>query len=412
MAVAPVWPLLTLFATAQALSGAGDVDALVPDPPVIVKFYAPWCPVCQRFEPVFRELGGLVESPTEVVAVNCDHAQCEAYGVDRYPTVLAVLGTIEVPTVITFAGPWDYASFYGWLVRLKIPLRPIPGAWASTPPAAVAGFDAPATPGSGSGTELPGLAATPADAFDGFERLIAPHLSEAHGLDTHGVGVILAGLGALPGGERYACLAANETECPGTLAAGAGQLCNGRFPCSAWAMMHTLVSAAASDDDAIRMIWALAMAILEWFPCQECVEHFSHMVLGTDAYPLASVKSRRGAILWLWSAHNQVNSRTQPPRGVFPSPLDCPNCNTESDVVAYLETAYGAYEKPPTPVPTPDQTTDRTASLVALGSMILIGVFICCLAGLKRPREPKVDRQMLINNPADIFEDGVELQRL
>lgn len=45
--------------------------------------------------------------------------------------------------------------------------------------------------------------------------------------------------------------------------------------------------------------------VKHFFGCQECAQHFEAMA----AKSMDQVKSRREAVLWLWSHHNEVNAR-------------------------------------------------------------------------------------------------------
>ena len=123
--------------------------------------------------------------------------------------------------------------------------------------------------------------------------------------------------------------------------------------------------------------------MLLWFECTECVSHFASMVSGDEPgiHALSSVKSRRGAVLWVWAAHNAVNARVGAPS--FPSPSGCPLCNSESAVVAHLDSTYQFYPPPPPP---PDR-----ASIAVAVVLVLLCLGIAALALCRRRRAPEPD---------------------
>lgn len=64
--------------------------ALPPATPVLLEFYAHWCPACQRFAPHYeRAAAGLAGSGVVVARVDCadESAVCNRYGVRSYPTL-------------------------------------------------------------------------------------------------------------------------------------------------------------------------------------------------------------------------------------------------------------------------------------------------------------------------------------
>jgi len=130
--------------------------------------------------------------------------------------------------------------------------------------------------------------------------------------------------------------------------------------------------------------------VLLWFECTECASHFASMVSGNEPgiHALASVKSRRGAVLWVWAAHNAVNSRVGAPS--FPSPSGCPLCNSESAVAAYLDSTYQFYPPPP-------PAASRPSSIAVAVVLVLLCFGIGALALCRRPR-----REPLKTDPAVI----------
>ena len=350
----------------------------LPTAPAVVEFYAPWCPVCARFAPHFAAVASAVGPPTRAAAINCDVTDCVQYGVTAYPTVVFLTADGGVGV---YPGAFTADALADWLSSRH-----------------GVTFTGGTTDGSGDldddSPPPPAAVASPADAFDGFERLVKMPVSGPRELAAV-VGLSTA-LAALPGGAaRYSCVEAVSTgaaaaSCPA--APSRGPLCRGRYPCVVWAMLHTLVSSAPSDAEAVSTLAAAATAVLLWFECTECVSHFASMVSGDEPgiHALTSVKSRRGAVLWVWAAHNAVNARVGAPS--FPPPSGCPLCNSESAVVAHLDSTYQFYPPPPPP-------PDRTSIAVAVVLVVLclgIGALALCRRSRRAP-EPDPSTTELLN---------------
>lgn len=61
--------------------------------PVLVDFYADWCPPCRALAPVLEELAGQFGNEARVVKVNVEHepALAQAYQVRSIPTVMVIV---------------------------------------------------------------------------------------------------------------------------------------------------------------------------------------------------------------------------------------------------------------------------------------------------------------------------------
>ena len=55
---------------------------------VFVLFYAPWCPFCQRFLPIFEKFSRDKTRECAKVEIDENEILCEKYSVDVVPTVL------------------------------------------------------------------------------------------------------------------------------------------------------------------------------------------------------------------------------------------------------------------------------------------------------------------------------------
>lgn len=100
-------------------------------------------------------------------------------------------------------------------------------------------------------------------------------------------------------------------------------------------MFHYLTVQAARDDrqtDPLEVLRALHGFVKHFFGCSHCSEHFQEMAERRDIW---SVSSKDDAILWLWSAHNEVNKRLagdntedpEFPKKQFPTTDLCAECH-------------------------------------------------------------------------------------
>jgi len=95
-----------------------SADAENPTPNVFVEFYAPWCPFCQKLEPIWNELPNELRkygNETTIARMNVDKYTdyARAYGVSGFPTwmlfeagkpVGAKTGLIDMQTALKYAG--------------------------------------------------------------------------------------------------------------------------------------------------------------------------------------------------------------------------------------------------------------------------------------------------------------------
>ncbi len=79
-------------------------DVLRTDKPVLVDFWAPWCPYCRRIAPSFDKVGEQYADTLVTGKINYDEEPLliERFGIDTIPTLMLfkdgeVLGSIVAP---------------------------------------------------------------------------------------------------------------------------------------------------------------------------------------------------------------------------------------------------------------------------------------------------------------------------
>ncbi|XP_049632424.1 sulfhydryl oxidase 1 isoform X1 [Suncus etruscus] len=113
------------------------------------------------------------------------------------------------------------------------------------------------------------------------------------------------------------------------------------FPCSLWLLFHSLTVQAARSQinpsqesaKAQEVLQAIRAYIRYFFGCRDCAGHFEQMAVAS----MHKVDTRDGAVLWLWSRHNRVNTRLKGspsedphfPKMQWPPRELCPACHNE-----------------------------------------------------------------------------------
>ena len=83
-------------------------EVLQADTPVLVDFWATWCPPCRALAPTIEKIAQQYAGRVKVVKVDTDRA----------PDISAQYGVRSIPTVIAFRGGQEAARWVG--------LRPLP----------------------------------------------------------------------------------------------------------------------------------------------------------------------------------------------------------------------------------------------------------------------------------------------
>ena len=106
-----------------------ELAALAPDTPVLVEFYAHWCPTCQRFAPEFemaakalleKKEGDPLSFDIVVARVDCadEAATCVRFGVPHFPFIrfgaAADFLAKQSPAIETFEGGRNGKEVAAW----------------------------------------------------------------------------------------------------------------------------------------------------------------------------------------------------------------------------------------------------------------------------------------------------------
>ncbi|KAF5778592.1 putative thiol oxidase [Helianthus annuus] len=134
------------------------------------------------------------------------------------------------------------------------------------------------------------------------------------------------------------------------------------FSCGLWVLLHS-ISVRVEDGESQMAFTTTCDFIHQFFNCEECSEHFYNMCSRVST-PFGS---KREYVLWLWTAHNEVNKRLKNaeeslktsdpkfPKTIWPTKRLCPTCynnhnqNEESssidwnhdEVFKFLSSYYG-----------------------------------------------------------------------
>lgn len=94
----------------QNVSAVGDdnfdAEVLKSGVPVVVDFWAEWCPPCRALAPTFEELAGEYEGSVRFVKLDVDDnaAVSQRYGIKSIPTLIFFDGGREVERIVGATG--------------------------------------------------------------------------------------------------------------------------------------------------------------------------------------------------------------------------------------------------------------------------------------------------------------------
>lgn len=89
--------------------------------PILIDFWAPWCPPCRALKPVLDEAAKMLEGKVRIAKVN----------VDEEPQLSAAFGIQSIPTLVLMKGDRALGVFQGFMpantlvkqVLAKIPVE-------------------------------------------------------------------------------------------------------------------------------------------------------------------------------------------------------------------------------------------------------------------------------------------------
>ncbi|XP_023764097.1 sulfhydryl oxidase 2 isoform X1 [Lactuca sativa] len=128
------------------------------------------------------------------------------------------------------------------------------------------------------------------------------------------------------------------------------------FSCGLWVLLHSL-SVRVENEESQMAFTSICDFIHKFFACEECSQHFYNMCSRVST-PFTTT---RDFVLWLWTAHNEVNERLKStealystgdpkfPKSIWPSRHLCPECYTTArdgdwdreEVYKFLGRYYG-----------------------------------------------------------------------
>lgn len=106
------------------------------------------------------------------------------------------------------------------------------------------------------------------------------------------------------------------------------------YSCGLWQLFHYLTVQATNSDkshEPMEVLHAIHGFVKHYFGCTHCSKHFQEMAEKNDIW---KVNTKDDAVIWLWSAHNEVNRRLAGdntedphfPKLQYPSRDTCPQC--------------------------------------------------------------------------------------
>lgn len=109
------------------------------------------------------------------------------------------------------------------------------------------------------------------------------------------------------------------------------------FSCGLWQLFHYLTVQATNSDrshDPLEVLQAIHGFVKHFFGCTQCSLHFQEMAKHNNIW---KVTTKDEAVLWLWTAHNEVNQRLAGdhtedpafPKAQYPLHTACSQCHKQ-----------------------------------------------------------------------------------
>merc|ERR1711865_104589 len=331
----------------------------------LVDFFAPWCPHCQRYAPIWSQAAEDYRTNQQVTfhAVDCttEGDLCGRYDVTGYPTTCAFVshpgGVGRAGCTERNAGSQGYEELLQWIDGIiereyfytNAPAVPnasnaviqpanlvktfVPQTQASTKDLAAAIFLSLRSnillPGNQSLVPGSTRALLLSDWLALVQSALAPS-SQLARLST-----------MLRSGERLSNVEwtaqIDQLQLWGHGADVGFYVCKGEqhgLACGLWQLFHSLVAAATDDVSAKGTLNGIRLFVANFFRCVSCQTHFA--AVSEQVADAAFTANRSTAMMWLWRVHNNVSVRLapqwdlNPSQVLYPSALACARCRSSS----------------------------------------------------------------------------------
>lgn len=92
-----------------------EVEALKSEQPVLVDFFATWCPPCRKLAPIVEEIAEDYAGRVKVAKLNIDEARSVAikYGVSSIPTLILFKNGEPVDRIVGYVPKQDVEKLLG-----------------------------------------------------------------------------------------------------------------------------------------------------------------------------------------------------------------------------------------------------------------------------------------------------------
>lgn len=92
-----------------------EVEALKSEQPVLVDFFATWCPPCRKLAPIVEEIAEDYAGRVKVAKLNIDEARSIAikYGVSSIPTLILFKNGEPIDRIVGYVPKQDVEKLLG-----------------------------------------------------------------------------------------------------------------------------------------------------------------------------------------------------------------------------------------------------------------------------------------------------------
>ncbi|XP_017226956.1 sulfhydryl oxidase 2 isoform X2 [Daucus carota subsp. sativus] len=363
-------------------------DAVLKDTPAtfaIVEFFAHWCPACRNYKPQYEKVAKLFNGanavhPGLILMVRVDCAEkinsnlCDKFSVDHYPLLLwgppsqFVSGSWEPKKenskIISIDDGRTADRLLKWINKQmgssyslddgKYENEHVLSNLSDPGQIARAVYDIEEATSMAFNLILEHKmikSKTRASFIEFLQLIVAHHPSRRCRKGSANILVNFDDLcpSDILSGKKQECMTSgpitlsNSHICGSEVPRGYYMFCRGSnnetrgFSCGLWVLLHSL-SVRIEDGESQMAFSATCKFIHNFFICEECRQHFYEMCSSVSN----PFNSTRDYALWLWTAHNNVNSRLMKeeasqgtgdpkfPKMMWPPKQLCPSCYLQS----------------------------------------------------------------------------------